>query len=442
MSQLIPYPAVDSANSSSSITDQLAKGAKGAVCGAYHTYKDWYNQNVGIDTLQGALLNAFWSNACPNEPPYSPPPPSKFSGGQCAGVIYRFNIFGLAYGYESSSGERYTDNELNLVGPVKDIYWTSVAYNNPPYDTRTYFYSYDSGPYYYAADRIIDTTGPWKGRVELYRADGQPDNCGNLPGSNPPVISPPPTINNNFTINNKGNNINVSGSFNPKFISPTLNLNFKVPLTLNIGNNPQFNGNPTLNFNFGSGGVSVDGGDNDTINNLGDNINNLGDTINNLGDNINNINNTTNNTNNTINNIKNTNDDNNFIIREIKDKLACNPCDLLEEIKKKLNYSPVFTSSAINNFQSVTKDDIPNVGYLQIQLIQLPKLGKTVFGGQADNTMYTGWLVWRRDSFNFEKIQITTANSTYWSPKWANGFSICCTNNARANCIYWIEVKD
>jgi hypothetical protein len=273
---------------------------------------------------------------------------------------------------------------------------------------------------------------------------GGANNCGSLPSiPPPPIVAPPTTINNNINIVNKnGTNISVPVSFSPLFLSPTLNLSVKIPVNINASLNPQFDIKPTLNFNFGRGGVSVDSGEDDTINNLGDNITKLGNTINNVSTKIDNVSNTTNNTSNTVNNINLTNNDNNERIRNIQSKLACDPCDLLDKIKKKLDYVPVFTSSSITNFQSVTRDNLFNIGYLQIELIQLPKLGKIVFGGEADDTMYTGWLTWRRNGFNFEKLQITTAKSTYWSPKWADGFSICCTNNARANCIYYIEVKD
>jgi hypothetical protein len=460
MSELIPYPKVNDANNSSSPTEQLAKGAKGAICGAYHTYKDWYHQNIGIDTLQGALLNTFWSAACPNEPIYSPPPPSSppFSGGQCRDVQYL-----VKYSYNVNSGTIGVDRLSSdqkivwgaIVGTFNDLTgFTANANYQVRYhllSTSTAYNGSDSNPAKINVAGVqFNVTKPYIRIDSVSRIDGQPDNCGSLPAPPPPpILAPPPIIDNNITINHNGNNINVAGSFNPKFLSPTLNLNFKIPLGFNLNLNPQFNGNPTLNLNFGNGGVSVDSGEGDNINNLGDNINNISNNINNLGNNINNVsnnisnltNNTNNNTN-TINNIKNTNDDNNKFIREIKDKLACNPCDLLDEIKKKLDYTPVFNSASINNFQSVTRDNLFNIGYLEIELIQLPRTTKIVEGGNGDDTMYTGWILWRRSGFNFEKLQITTAKSTYWSPKWADGFSIVCTNNARANCYYYIEQKD
>jgi len=113
----------------------------------------------------------------------------------------------------------------------------------------------------------------------------------------------------------------------------------------------------------------------------------------------------------------------------------------LKEIKDILTYKPTYTSASIANFQSITRDNLFNLGYLEIELSKLPHSTKIIFGGDSPNAMYTGWLFWRHNQFNFEKIIIHSAKSVYHAPKWANGFAICCSHGARANVFYYTEVK-
>ena len=150
-------------------------------------------------------------SACPR--PDNPSPGAGnpfFSGGQCAGVNYRFNIFGITYGFPAPGGDTYIDNEISLFGPIKRILFSSSPVSNNPYDTRTTFFSQDSSGLPLRQDRQVDTTGPWKGRVEVYRSDRQADNCGNLPG-NPAPQRMPDQINNIINFNRN------------------INLNFTVP---------------------------------------------------------------------------------------------------------------------------------------------------------------------------------------------------------------------
>jgi hypothetical protein len=432
---LIPYSEVDAANNNSSPIPQLAKAAKGAVCGAYHEYIDWYHSNINLASPAGHLLESFWNSVCPLEPPYSPPPntPPPFTGGQCCGSYYKTFGFISFNGYAQSN----TEQELQgtTLGKIEGIIVTSQPDANGQIQFRLKTTQCNGTSTLTTLLSASPSVNPAVGISRVVPFPGEPNNCGDLPTNKPPVLAPPPVINKNITINNNGNNYNVPVSFSPVFVTPTLNLQVKVPLNINASLNPQFNIKPTLNFNFGSGGVTVDSGEPDIINNLGDNINNVNNAVNNVANNVNNVNNT-------VNNINNTNNDNNKIVKDIQTKLACDPCKLLDDIKKKLNYVPIYKGFTLTNFQSITRDNLPNLGYLKIELVLLPLKGKIVEGNNADDTMYTGWLTFRKDGSNFEKLQITTANSTHLAPIGANGFSICCTNKARANCYYYIEDKN
>lgn len=45
----------NAANNGENFVENLANGARGAVCNAYHNYKDWYHQNIDLLSNQAKL---------------------------------------------------------------------------------------------------------------------------------------------------------------------------------------------------------------------------------------------------------------------------------------------------------------------------------------------------------------------------------------------------
>jgi hypothetical protein len=442
----------DANNSTGSFLAKAANGAKDVVCGTYHDYKDFYYQNINLSSPAGALINSFWQAACPMEPSYSPPPPP-FNGGQCLGVNYTvfidktelstppfkqqeaiYNVPGRIIGLrkQSTPGYGFCYLVYKLADGISRERYVHNYSGNPPFDYRI---------------------------TNVVRSDGQPDTCGNPPTDAPPPLAPPDKISRDITINNNGSPLTIPFSFSPKFnlpglsingnlniFAPRFNFNLAPQFKLSPAPNPSFppapnpNSDSDLNINFDLGGVNFNLGgnqDNDTTNN-----NNTNNNINNINNNLNNVSNTVNNVNNTINNIDNNTDKTNDDVTIIKDKLACNPCDLLEEIKEKLNYVPVYEAFLVSEFQSIKLDNLANLGYLEIDVTVPPTKSKVIFGGNAPNVFFTGFLTWRRNGYNFAREQVTAQKTIYYAPKGTNGFSICCTHNSRASCLYYIEIKD
>lgn len=425
----------DPANSS--IIKKVGSGVQGAVCGAYHTYKDWYHQNIDIGSPAGEILEGFWDKICPAEPPYSPPSPPgpTFTGGQCPCVSYQVNVI---FSF-TSSPNNYTVGGGQAIGPIQGI-----SLQGPENNPSIIVHGGDCVNGQLVGNKIFGHYGPGMNTGlkfasyaihEIYPLYGQSDNCGNPPPPPGPIPTPPPAIiNDNITIiNNDGINVDIPISFNPQIFMPDLNINAKAfVFKPELNFSPQFNINPapssnnpappppSINFDFGPDGVGV------TIGPGGNSSNkefNNAVNFNNILD------------------IKNDLSDINLDIQNIADSLDCDPCEKLKEIKDILTYKPVYTSASIGNFQSVTRDNLFNLGYLEIELSKLPHSTKIIFGGDSPNAMYTGWLFWRHNQFNFEKIIIHSAKSVYHAPKWANGFAICCSHGARANVFYYTEVK-
>jgi len=439
----VPIPLVNISYSdladpaNSTIVKKVGSGVQGAICGAYHNYKDWYHQNIDIGSPAGEILEGFWDNICPAEPPYTPPAtPPPFTGGQCVCDYYKVYLQSQSQtpdGYTSPFGSF----EARVFGPIGGAFGA----DNDEGGT-TMFLNCRGGWGNGCSSSNFDmpltgTTGGTKLiniSIVLVQYNGfYSDNCGNPPGgSSPPPPAPPDIINDNITIiNNDGVSVEIPVSFNPQIFMPDLNLNAKAfVFKPELNFSPQFNINqppggsnlppPSLNFDFGPNSVDV------TIGPGGSSSNKE-------------FNNTTN-FNNII-DIKDNLSDINIDIKKVADSLDCDPCEQLKEIKDILTYKPTYTSASINNFQSITRDNLFNLGYLEIELSKLPHSTKIIFGGDSPNAMYTGWLFWRHNQFNFEKIIIHSAKSVYHAPKWANGFAICCSHGAKANVFYYTEVK-
>ena len=449
----LTYSELENSNNGGSFLAKAANGAKGAVCGAYHDYKDWYHSNINAAAPAGVLIEQLWDNLCPLEPPYSPPSTnSPFNGGQCQGVEYRveveFHFYDIDFSppkYDSRisySGGYYQISSIKFAphNGAQNLFVTCAHYNSPTAPGGNI-------PTFQVDGRFEVTID----KISVFRLDGLPDNCGNPPANNPPPLTPPPIINRDITIDNKGTPLTIPFSFNPQFSLPGLSINGNLNIfkpEVNLSLSPQFDikpnfnldVNPKVNLQFDLGGVNINVGgspDNDTVNNVNNNNN-----VNNINNNVNNVNNNVNNINNTVNNIENNTDKTNDDVTIIKDKLACNPCDLLKEIKDKLFKIPTYRAFPIAEFQSIKRDNLADLGFIEIDLTKQPTKTKIIFGGNAPNVMFAGWITWRKNGYNFSREQVTAEKSIYLAPKGANGFSICCTHNARANCIYYIEIKD
>jgi hypothetical protein len=423
-------------SSNSNIINKIGSGVQGAVCGVYHNYKDWYHQNIDIGSPAGEILEGFWDKVCHNEGPYTPPPPPgpSFTGGQCACEIYignlqfKYTYYGTEYesaitGWQAQGPIQGFGSSIRPDGMTDLFVIGGSCVDGKVIGTQNFGYYLCVPQQHYVSAKF----------VSLYKKYGGADNCGNPPAPpSPPPPAPPDIINDNITIiNNDGISVDIPISFNPQIFMPDLNINSKAfVFKPELNFSPQFNINqppggssppppPSLNFDFGPDSVDVNIGPGSGSNNKFNNSVNFNNIID-IKDNLNDI---------------------NVDIKKVTDSLDCDPCLQLKEIKDILTYKPTYTSASIPNFQSVTRDNLFNLGYLEIELSKLPHSTKIIFGGDSPNAMYTGWLFWRHNEFNFEKIIIHSAKSVYHAPKWANGFAICCSHGAKANVFYYTEVK-
>lgn len=256
----------------------LANAAKTGLCnylGDVDKARSWLDSNLGF--APGGSPAAFARRLGCNRPGPDEPPP-QFTGGQCPGVRYRwemdyesrYNPPGCAFWDASSTGSLANSN-LRIYGPV-----TGIRLGSP-------FDSCGLGMHRYVEADFFDEFGnPVTSRLNFsdlrivsiqdlrfIRVDGLPDECGD-----PPPPPPPPfpetgdTYNISFSYENfEGDVVNVDGSiriFAPVIapvtvFAPVVYAPIRVDLpdiTLNgqivIAPELAFSFSPTVNIDVGS----------------------------------------------------------------------------------------------------------------------------------------------------------------------------------------------
>ena len=225
---------------------QAAEDAvKGAYCqylGAVDNYYGFW-ESVGIPT--GEISPILRSYVCDNAGP--PPPPPPFTGGQCPGVLYR-----VQWRWQGGCRNNQLGPLLTFPGPIRAVFHYPV---NPPFNAGVTVDAPGGGNTGDGCGTQNPTTGITE--INVFRADGQPDTCGDP--AIPPTPLPPEGVEQpiSFTyVNVEGDTITELGDltiFAP-VIAPSFELNPKIyaPFRLQLGPN-SFKGTlelPDLNFDL------------------------------------------------------------------------------------------------------------------------------------------------------------------------------------------------
>lgn len=277
----IPYDDLnDPSGFGRSFVKPAAQAVRGAVCGLYRNYQYWYRQGPGERfDVTGGLIESFWNNLCPEEPPYEPPlndPP--FKGGQCVCIKYQVTLEYRMPGENSwTAVGGAVHGEIREIGPHKSpggysgigAFCRGHAHLNCQKDHLWIdFVGFGSEVGLNAQIR----------NLSVVRQDAQADNCGDLPVPPLPVAPPPPPgdLKPNVTFDFGGNQFNMPLNISPQIhvggrygFNPDVDINFTLDADANFtfegpqfSFNPEFNFKPKLEFKFGPEGVNVNyGGD-------------------------------------------------------------------------------------------------------------------------------------------------------------------------------------
>jgi hypothetical protein len=162
---------VENATPTNPVT-QAIQGRFRAQCDSYSNAPEWF-KNLQTPGQRGvALICDPYLDSVGSGPPVVSPPP--FQGGQCDGVLYNIAVF-----FERDTGGGASSVAFfDVPGPVSSI----TNEDNPTRFTARVIA--DDGNYNQV--RFGSFGGPYViTDIEVDRADGQPDNCGNPPGGGP-----------------------------------------------------------------------------------------------------------------------------------------------------------------------------------------------------------------------------------------------------------------
>ena len=367
-------------NNTATFTDKLAENVRLFSCNLWSSFPDQITQNK---SLASSFARGFMNNMCADQP-LPPAPTVPFMGGQCVGVQYRlrFNIAVITNGTLSGwSGPGILGT--NIAGPITSIsllinnvgtvagleHWSFQSNGIPPIDgnsTRNYTFRVTT------EDGTIHDLGVASQSgvqfIDVVRADGQPDLCGN-PDESYPETSPQP--NDYTTIVNILSEDNSTQSY-PLEYKPT---NFSFPLNFDLGGvNVEVNLGG-INFNFSA--VSIDGvpiplpdGQESPIPIPSDDENRRTNCIKRLPPNSTNY-----------------NED---------DKTETDPKE--EDVGETLEF-------------------------VRVTLTSVPTNVKNQFGDGAPDVVYAGWFEFQGEGYNFPRQPIHFMNSIFIPPEGATGYA-------------------
>lgn len=365
-------------------TKSLANEAANKVCEIYKAYPwaltfgDW-----------GRYKEGFWDEMCASRPSGLPVPPKPtFTGGQCVekyGVNFR--IFSRAYSEGSTTvvGAAW--------GPIKGF----VLQNTPnPFGYPTYRLFVDGhgntnegGPT--SEPRLVyvrdfdDQNNYGDFRVELlnvFRIDGQPDNCGNPPTGYPQQPVPSTALNTTINVTSSSNSYNVPITIH---YPPTNNYNLEIDA-----------GDIRLTFDFG--GVTFSS--NPVYNRINKNYDqslDLGDEVTNLAQNFNSF----------------TNNSNNLSLS--------------------WNLGNFQTTSAFGSSAKGDDKKQSNLAYVTLDLTQVPVNAKTQEGEKAQDILYAGWFQFVAEGYYYPREPVHFRKSIFRAPTGATSYSYTLYKGFQAN---------
>lgn len=192
------------------LQDSLSEEGRAIACTIWRDFPDQVSANA---SLSRSFVRGYMSSICSDKPlPVLEPPP--FTGGQCDGVLYNVEISRSLYNISNCQEVISGTVTVQVTGPVQGIVkqiiqvaQTTTACNGlagDPVDLTDWLLLSADPPLVVATGAYTDpneNANPPLSNftiLSVTRADGMPDNCGDLPLEYPPTS---PNIPNDYTFN-------------------------------------------------------------------------------------------------------------------------------------------------------------------------------------------------------------------------------------------------
>lgn len=383
MGRYIPLNELRNNDFEGDFPGKAVKAGKSFLCNVALNYPGaWAAQKISPE-----FVIAWWQDFCGDEPPTVPPPvPPPFEGGQCVGNPYRVFYRNFVRNIGNCAVVRNDVQSVDVVGAI-----VGIEYRD--YDSSATTTSNCSGssqavrnkqawlictnneyPLTLGLYRPVGNSGYDYGRVtieDVQPLGGLPDDCGSLPGDNPPYAPLPPSSWNgtwNYTYNDNS----TTHDFNITILPSGGDVNLHFPIKVNIGG---------LNVNFDLGGVNINGGDNVTNDNGNTIINNNGEGGSGIGGDGSNNN------------------------TDIDDPES-------------------FDSEEQPEAEDDEVEDIEKLAFVKLELTTIPLNAKTFSGGaNSPPTFRAGWFEFKAVTYYYPREFIDFQRNIFVAPEGATGFA-------------------
>ena len=332
-----------------------------------------------IPYLPVSFAKGFLDSLCVDRSPGLPPPPTlPFKGGQCNCVRYNllirfrkgqsFNVD--VYGKIGGARARFIEQGTNYYLGVFEVLCQG-GYPGVCYDTQRWLQVGSSPGADITNDIYIE---------QVTRPDGLPDNCGDVPVEYPDIPIPDDRKSGNITIQyNDGLDITVPISLTP----PSPN----SLLTVNVGD---------IKLDFDFGGVTI----NDVPDISSDNLTEILQRLDKVDITLSDI----------TQDIDDVREGNKKIQQDVdKPPPEPNSEDYDEDIR--------------DESDDKEEQDIENLSYVKIELINIPKNAKTQSGNDSPDIFYAGWFEFRTGIYAYPREPIHFQSNIFEAPSGANGYA-------------------
>lgn len=349
--------------------DKLADGVRNFACILWNNFPDQITQN---QSLGASFARGVMTAACSTSPP---PPSPPFIGGQCDCITYTFSH---NYNLNGDPPGTVRTFAANVWGPVEQ--WRAIAVAVDSVRVQVYCKGVNAprkqevcsllGWYSIFTINQPDTQAVIDSitNVQVTRADGQPDNCGDPVSEYPPTA---PTVNDYSTTITINQDDGTSLTF-PVVYAP---VDFNFPLNFDLGG---------IKITFDLGGIDFNFNE----------TNNFGDTIN---------------------------------LNDGQEAPLPPPAD----DRTRYFPSPIIRQPNDQDYDTETKTENDpkeeevgvEIEFVQVTLTTVPTNAKIQDGDTAPRIVYAGWFEWQAEGFNFPRSPIHFDQNIFRKPEGATGYA-------------------